>query len=197
MSSERTEPQQGASTGAEDRLKEEHELDEAALARALPDGAAAPTERLPAAVPGAPGRPPAGGGLRRRTLVLLAVVAGGLLFLAGIQCQKLTGGGPGPRNGQAPAGSETVTSAQPAAPDPRIVHGEIVALRGTTLYVREGDGDVVRMQAGGASRVYRGRAAGVAGVRPGERVVAEVQPGDAGEPTAISLTVLPPRERRP
>lgn len=198
MTPEPTDTEQpGVAADGQGRLEAEHDLDQAALARTLPDGEEAPTEPLPApAAPAAATAPPPVGGLRRRTRLLLGVLVGGLLFLAGIQCQKLVGAGAGPPGAQPPAETDTDTSTRPGAPAPRIVQGEIVAVRASTLYVREADGDIVRMRAAGASRVFRGQPDELRSVRPGEAVVAELQPGD-GEATAISLTVLPARERSP
>lgn len=219
MTPERTEAEQHAAADGDGRLRAEHDLDEAALEQTLPaaehpasaqdplpgpeEAAAAerpapseaPTDPLPAAP--APALPSSGGwGLRRRTRILLGLLVGGLLFLAGIQCQKLTAGGPGPPGPPAGAPRDATSTAPPGGPSPRVVSGEIVALRGSVLYVREADGDVVRLEAGGASRVFRGAPADLGGVRPGEMVVAELQPG-GGEPAAISLTVLPSRLRGP
>lgn len=197
MTTERTEPQHGPAPDGQGRLAEEHALDQAALARTLPEKG---EEREgPPAAPVSPSEgptrvlPPTNARLGRRTRVLGALVAGAVLFLAGIQCQKLTGGAPpGPGETETTA-TQTTTAPVPVAPATQVVYGEITAIRGPFLYVREGNGHVVRVRTGGATRTSRGSPASRAGVAPGETVVAELQAPGGAPATAISVTVLPSR----
>ena len=136
---------------------------------------------------GAPPAPPA-----RRVPVLTAVLGALLIafvfLLAGIQLQKLLGG-----SGSAPAPSGAGGS-QPSDDD-GLTAGEIIAVRGATIYVREADGQTVKLRTASDSRVALGRPASSSAIRPGQEVVVESAPRAGSEALARSITVVPPRER--
>ena len=173
-------------------LEQEHARDEAALAEALREEDA----RLEAgADQDRPG--PAGShwlALPRRTRALVVGLAAGLVLLAGIQVGKLTAAGdPAP-----PTPAAAPDSAAPGAPraEPGITRGEIVAIAGSTLYVRLSDGRTVALRTSPPPRVARARPAPAGGLRPGDAIVAESSRAADGRLTARSITVLPPSERR-
>jgi hypothetical protein len=152
-----------------DRLAYEHRQDE--LAKDEADGYGAlepppPVRRLPAV-----------------TFVLGALLVGLLFFFAGVEVQKHLGSTP-------PA---PVVQGGPGGDD-GIVGGEVIAVRGETLYVREADGTTVKLRTRPDSRVARARPARVDDVRPGQTIVVET--GGHGADTVRSLTVIPPRDRR-
>jgi hypothetical protein len=174
------------------RLEEEHDRDEAALAEALGEDARLHDSE------GA-GRPrPASSpwlGLPRRTRVLVLGVAGGLVLLAGIQVGKLTGGG---ERWPEPPGPGRADRAAPrsAAADSGLTRGEIVAIAGSTLYVRDPDGRTVALRTTPPPRVARAQPVAPGDLRPGDAIVAESSRAADGRLTARSITVLPPPDRR-
>lgn len=193
---------QGRSRGGDGRpvsdpahTQREHELDRQALDEALPPGggnagAVAPSEQVPP-----PRRPPR----RRRTRVLLIVIAAGIVFLAGMQLGKLTAG-LAPPAGQ-PGAATSATGATGTVPEPpaggaQLTFGEVEAVRGDTLYVREPSGLTVRVQANPGARVERGRPVALGDVRPGELVAAQVRRAPDGRLAASSITVLPASRER-
>ena len=177
----------------ETRLEEERALDRAALAQALPGEGVRPATPEDA-VTAAPAPSRSGLGLRRRTWALLAVIVGGLCFLGGIQVQKLAGGAPAsPVEAPPTAGGQAPVPAEPADV---LVAGEILAIRGSTLYVREPGGRTVTVHATPGARVARGAPVDLGSVRPGETVVASSHRAADGRLAATSLTVVPAPDRR-
>jgi len=178
-----------AAQAAERRLEAEHELDRTALRESLPlgDGHAgdgstpvAPAPETAAVVP------PPRTGMPRRTRILAAIVVAALVFLAGVQFQKLAGGGGGPQN---------AAPAAPGSPPPAVTFGEIVAIRGTTLYVRDADGQTFTVLATPGSRIVRGQPIALREVRPGETVVARTRRDANGRLAATTITVVEPARR--
>lgn len=181
-------PDGGAGDGQarEDRLAAEHRLDEVSRYEHLPE------DELGVAAP------PRSQGVSRRTRVLAAGLAASLCFLAGIQCQKLVGAGgsdaPTPRPGAAMP-EEPGTGAEDG-PATSLARGEILAIRGSALYIRASNGSTIKVNATPGSQVTRGRRVPLDAVRPGEPVLIEAREGEDGRLEAISISVLPPRSRR-
>lgn len=151
-----------------DRLAYEHRQDE--LAKEEVGGYDAlepppPTRRVPAV-----------------TFVLGALLIGLLFFFAGVEVQKLLGSSAPPPVVQGGPGG-----------DDGLVGGEVLAVRGDTLYVREADGTTLKLRTRPDSRVARGRPADPDSVRPGETIVVET--AGRGADTVRSLTVVPSKDR--
>lgn len=174
------------------RLEEEHDRDEAALAEALREDA----RRHDGEGEGRP-RPTTSTwlGLPRRTRVLVLAVAGGLLLLAGIQVGKLTAGGERSPEPPAPGGADRAP-APPVAAASELTRGEIVAIAGSILYVRDPDGRTVALRTTPPPRVARAQPVVAGDLRPGDAIVAESSRAPDGRLTARSITVLPPSDRR-
>jgi len=167
----------GSDPAAEERrLAEEQRLDQTAL-DTIPSSEAPlePMARLDIAPPG--------GGLRRRTRVLLTLIAGGAIFLAGLQFERLVrGGGP-------PVPSTPPTPSMVAPPT--IIRGQVVAIDGSTLYVREPGGRTFTLHATRQSRVARGQPVQLRLIRPGEMILADSRAAANGRLVARSITVVP------
>ncbi len=187
----------------ERRLAAEHELDDAALRESLPladghdghvgDGVppTAPAPETAATVP------PPRTGMARRTRILIGLVLAALVFLAGVQFQKLAAGS-GPQNAQpGTAGTPGTPGAAttPAPLPPAVTYGEIVAIRGTMLYVRDADGQTFTVRATPGSRIVRGEPISLRGIRPGETIVAQARRDPDGRLTATTITVVEPAGR--
>jgi hypothetical protein len=172
------------------RLQQEHDLDEAALADTLPED-----DRRHSGEAGERRRPTPSAwlGLPRRTRVLMLLVVGGLLVLVGIQLGKLTGGDR-PVPATAPGGAAR-SAPSPDRPGSDFTRGEIVAIAGSTVYVRGPDGRTVALRTTPPPRVGRAQPAAPGDLRPGDAIVAESTRGPDGRLTARSITVLPPRTR--
>ena len=81
----------------ERRLEAEHELDDAALRESLPPAESADGPARDGVAPVGPTPepttvPPPRTGMPRRTRILIGLVLAALVFLAGVQFQKLAGG---------------------------------------------------------------------------------------------------------
>jgi hypothetical protein len=164
-----------------DAAYEQHLADEREQDR-LAEGELEPPEET-----GATPAPPA------RRVPGLTAVLGGLLIafvflLAGIQLQKLLGG-------SAPAPAPTGGGGSRPSDEDGLTAGRIIAVRGNAIYVREADGQTVKLRTASDSRVALGRPAPPSAIRPGQEVVVESAPRTGGEDTALSVTVVPPRER--
>lgn len=181
----------------ERRLEAEHELDAVALRESLPladpsDGrtgdGVAPTPEPAATVP------PPRTGMPRRTRVLVGLVLAALVFLAGVQFQKLAGGGGG--QSAPPDTASTPGATTTAAPlPPAVTYGEIVAIRGTTLYIRDADGQTFTVLATPGSRIVRGQPIALREIRPGETIVARASRNPDGRLAATTITVVEPARR--
>ncbi len=131
--------------------------------------------------------PPARG-IPATTAVLGVLLVGFLFLLAGIELQKLLGTpAPTPAPAGGPAGGEASRDGLTA--------GQIVAVRGRILYVREPDGHIVKLRTGPDSRLALGRPVGPAAIRPGQEVVVQSSPRAGADAPVRSVTVVPPRER--
>jgi hypothetical protein len=174
---------------APDLLQREHELDDVALYEEPAAGSEAS---------GLEGVPPPGSGLRRRTRILAVALVGSLFFLAGIQCQKLTS-----RSGQGSA-QRGAAGQRPASLPPRgqegsgavastLARGEVIAIRDSAIYLRDPEGNTLKVTATPGSRVARAQPTPLDDVQPGERVAVEFTRTPEGKLEAVSITVLPPR----
>jgi hypothetical protein len=168
-------PLRGDPPAEQRRLAEEHQLDQAALDATPSEAGLEPTARLDVAPPR--------GGLRRRTRVLLTLIAGGAVFLAGVQFEKLVRRGEPPVAGTAPT--------PPIAAPPTIIRAEVVAIDGSTLYVREPGGRPLTLHATPLSRVARGQPLRLRFIRPGETILADSRATADGRLVARSITVVP------
>lgn len=186
----------------ERRLEAEHELDAVALRESLPladpsDGrtgdGVAPTPEPAATVP------PPRTGMPRRTRVLIGLVLAALVFLAGVQFQKLAAGlgGAGESAQPGTAGTPGTPGAPttPAPLPPAVTYGEIVAIRGTTLYIRDADGQTFTVLATPGSRIVRGQPIALREIRPGETIVARASRNPDGRLAATTITVVEPARR--
>lgn len=187
----------------ERRLEAEHELDGAALRESLPPaepryGSAGDGAPPPAPAPGtASAVPPPRAGTPRRTRILAAGVLAALVFLAGVQFQKLVGGPRGAPENAPPGTADTPGEGTTPAPlPPAVTYGEIVAIRGAMLYVRDADGQTFTVRATPGSRITRGQPIALGEIRPGETIVAQTRRDADGRLASSSITVVAPGGRR-
>ena len=189
----------------ERRLEAEHELDDEALRESLPPAESADGPARDGVAPVGPTPepattvPPPRTGMPRRTRILIGLVLAALVFLAGVQFQKLAGGLGGARESAQPGTAGTPgtpgASTTPAPLPPAVTYGEIVAIRGTTLYVRDADGQTFTVLASPGSRIVRGQPIALREIRPGETIVARARRDSDGRLAATTITVVEPAGR--
>ena len=182
----------------ERQLQAEHELDDAALRESLPvaDGHVGDGALPPAPASGTAATvPPPRNGMARRTRILIGLVLAALVFLAGVQFQKLAAGSGEPQSAAPGATDPAGAVTTPAPLPPAVTYGEIVAIRGTTLYVRDADGQTFTVRATPGSRIVRGEPIALRGIRPGETIVAQARRDPDGRLVATTITVVEPAGR--
>lgn len=188
--------EQASQAERERRLEAEHELDRTALRESLPpadpgDGRAGDGAVPPASAPEAPATvPPPRAGMPRRTRILIGLVAAAVVFLAGVQFQKLAGGGGRPQSTPSGAVDTPGASTTPAPLPAAVTYGEIVAIRGATLYVRDTEGQTFTVLATPGSRIVRGQPIALREIRPGETIVAQARRDANGRLAATTITVV-------
>lgn len=172
------------------RLEREHELDQAPLGNVASEDPDPRAELLdPPTTESFDSRAPT---MPRRTRLLLLALVATVCFLAGMQVQKIVGGG-SERTGPAPAtGDPPAEAGSPAAHASGAVRGEILVVDDATLYLRGADGRTFSVLTGPAARLSSGRLIHRGDLRPGESVIANARRRSDGRLQATSITVLRP-----
>jgi hypothetical protein len=129
-------------------------------------------------------------------LVLATVLIAGLGFIGGVQAQKSHGGGstanaaaqtPGIR-GAAGGGRGFPGAAGGAGAPSDLTLGTVSSKKGRYIYVKDSDGNVVRVKASSNSTINRTAKARAAAVHPGDTVVVQGAKSKNGTVSATRIT---------
>jgi hypothetical protein len=141
---------------------------------------------------------------RRRRLVtpasaaLAAVLIGALGFIGGVEVQKgqadsgtgATAGGAGAARaavGGGAGGAARGGLAGPGGAQSNATVGSVTNKRGSTLYVKDSDGNTIRVKTTSHSKINRTATAGVGAIHPGDTVVVQGTKSSSGTVTATQI----------
>jgi hypothetical protein len=133
---------------------------------------------------------------RRRTftpvtggLAAVIVAAGG--FIGGVQLQKsqgTTAAAAGPGGGTLPAGMQGGGPPGAATTSDAAATGTVEYTKGNVLYVKDNDGNTLKVKLKSSSDVTRTASADAGAVRPGDSVVVQGSTNANGTVTATAVT---------